>query len=50
MKFLDQPQTVLIMRKMIDIEPYDGGDTGLLNAIYPEWFESGVRLPYTFNS
>ena len=34
--------------------PYDGGDTGLLNGIFSDWFSSAssecVRLPYTFNA
>ena len=34
----------------IDILPaYDGGDTGFLNSYFPDWFDSGTRLPYTFN-
>jgi glycogenin glucosyltransferase len=43
-----------ILTESKKIEPYDGGDTGLLNGVYPGWFsqddkETG-RLPYTFNS
>lgn len=28
-----------MLTKMKDIVPYDGGDTGFLNAIYPDWFK-----------
>ena len=35
------------------ITSYDGGDTGLLNAYYPDWFKtmpSSARLPFGYNA
>jgi glycogenin glucosyltransferase len=36
----------------LDVKPYDGGDTGLLNAYYPNWFEMEpeARLPFGYNA
>ena len=41
------------MSKIDKLETYDGGDTGFLNAFFPDWFnneENYVRLEYGFNA
>ena len=38
-----------MLKKINQLSAYDGGDTGFLNSYFPNWFESGLRLPYTYN-
>jgi glycogenin glucosyltransferase len=38
-----------MLSKINELPTYDGGDTGFLNVYFPDWYKSGVRLPYTFN-
>ncbi len=37
--------------RLSDTYAYDGGDTGVLNAYYPEWYSGSVaqRLPFGYN-
>lgn len=42
-----------MLSKIHKLETYDGGDTGFLNAFYPDWYtndEYFVRLAYGFNA
>jgi glycogenin glucosyltransferase len=34
------------------LKSYDGGDTGFLNAFYPNWYtdDSTARLPFAYNA
>ena len=38
--------------KTYDLRSYDGGDTGFLNAYFPEWYSLGSdhRLPFAYNA
>jgi glycogenin glucosyltransferase len=42
-----------VYERMLEALPvlgsYEGGDTGFLNAFFPDWFESGHRLPCRYN-
>eukprot|EP00916_Digyalum_oweni_P018573 GHVL01031086.1.p2 GENE.GHVL01031086.1~~GHVL01031086.1.p2 ORF type:complete len:183 (-),score=23.80 GHVL01031086.1:1205-1753(-) len=41
-----------IMKMLPSIKSYDGGDTGLLNAFYSDWFSwpKEHRLPFKYNA
>ncbi|CDW86810.1 family gt8 [Stylonychia lemnae] len=41
-----------LISKIQILSTYDGGDTGFLNAYFPNWFESDSesRLPYGYNA
>ena len=42
-----------MMTKVATFPSYDGGDTGFLNAYFPDWYskmDSLSRLPYGFNA
>jgi len=42
-----------LLSKTQKVASYDKGDTGFLNAYFPEWFNDQirfVRLPFTFNA
>jgi glycogenin glucosyltransferase len=41
-----------IILSLHTLPSYDGGDTGLLNAIFPGWFQSSAsnRLPFCYNA
>ena len=44
---------ILHKANTFEITSYDGGDTGLLNAYYPDWFASSgtpKRLPFGYNA
>eukprot|EP01083_Nonionella_stella_P031668 86715_1 len=41
-----------MLRRMPNVESYDGGDTGFLNEFFPDWYSSSpaARLPFGFNA
>ncbi|KAG5178156.1 Glycosyltransferase, family GT8 [Tribonema minus] len=41
-----------MMRKIPELPSYDGGDTGFLNAYFPNWFTyaAEARLPFGYNA
>ena len=41
-----------IMSKVETIKSYDGGDTGLLNSYFTNWYSMDAisRLPYGYNA
>lgn len=41
-----------MLSKIEELPTYDGGDTGFLNAYFPDWYTmpSEHRLPYGFNA
>eukprot|EP00347_Sterkiella_histriomuscorum_P022967 403336458 len=41
-----------MISKILTFPAYDGGDTGFLNAYYPDWYlkDSDSRLPYGYNA
>lgn len=41
-----------LLSKIFSVIPYDGGDTGFLNAYFNDWYERDhlYRLPYTYNA
>ncbi|XXQ30064.1 Glycosyl transferase [Plasmodiophora brassicae] len=41
-----------LLRNAPAVKSYDGGDTGYLNAMYPEWYtmDSAARLPFGCNA
>lgn len=52
---LIKPNTAVLtdmLNKANEIVSYDGGDTGFLNAYYPNWFTSSPehRLPFGYNA
>ena len=41
-----------MISKITELKSYDGGDTGFLNAYFPNWYKSDQeqRLPFTYNA
>ena len=41
-----------MISKIDTLGTYDGGDTGFLNALYPDWYKQDAvsRLPYGYNA
>ena len=42
-----------MLSKIHILKSYDGGDTGFLNAYFPEWYSSensSIRLPFGYNA
>lgn len=52
---LVRPSAVLFQRMLLltqELPSYDGGDTGFLNAFFPQWFagDAASRLPFGYNA